>query len=317
MQVGYALSSEDHGPRELVRCAQAAEDAGFETAWVSDHYHPWTTAQGSSPFVWSVLGGIAATTGLRVGTAVTCPTVRIHPAVIAQASATTAVLFEGRFVFGVGSGEYLNEHVLGDRWPPTAIRLDMLDEAVDVIRRLWSGAEITHHGAHYTVENARLFNVPDEPPPLYVAASGPKSTALAARIGDGLVGTSPDAELVTSFRSAAGGGKPAAAGAKCCWAPSVEEGRALAHRLWPNMGLSGELAQELRTVAHFEQAAAMVSVDDVAGAIPCGPDPEVYAASLGEYRDAGYDEVYIHNIGPDQEAFLHFFADRVRPLLSD
>lgn len=316
MQVGYTLSSEDHGPTELVRFAQAAEDVGFTTAWISDHYNPWVGAQGSSPFVWSVLGGIAAATArLRVGTGVTCPTVRIHPAIIAQAAATTAVMFDGRFFLGVGSGEQLNEHVLGDHWPPTDVRLEMLEEAVDVIRKLWAGDEITHYGPHYTVENARLWNLPEEAPPVYVSAFGPKAVHVAARIGDGYVGTTPSADLVTMFREQAGVDAPAIAGAKCCWAPTEDEGRRMLHRLWPNTGLPGELAQELRTTTHIEQAARMVGVDDIPDSLPCGPDPSVYAASLRQYADADYDEVYVHNVGPDQEGFLRFFADEVRPLL--
>ena len=189
MDIGYMLSSEDHGPGELVRFAAAAEGAGFRSAIISDHYHPWTREQGSSPFVWSVLGAIAgATDRLRVGTGVVCPTVRIHPAVIAQAAATTAVLFQGRFFLGVGSGEYLNEHILGDRWPPAPVRLAMLGEAVEVLRRLWAGGQVTHYGEHYTVENAELFNLPETPVPVYVSAFGPKAIELAARIGDGYVG---------------------------------------------------------------------------------------------------------------------------------
>lgn len=316
MEIGYALSSEDHGPRDLVRIARAAEDAGFTTAWVSDHYHPWVGAQGSSPFVWSVLGGIAeATDQLRVGTGVTCPTVRMHPAVVAHAAATAAAMLDGRFFFGVGSGEYLNEHILGDRWPPTAVRLRMLEESVEIIRRLWSGDEVTHYGQHYTVENARLWDLPDTTPPIYVSAFGPKATSVAARIGDGFVGASPAPGPLEAFREQAGPDKPALAGAKSCWAETEEEGRRMAHRLWPNMGLAGELAQELRTTAHFEQAAGMVTEEEAAGAIPCGSDPGRYAEALGQYEEAGYDEVYLHNIGPDQEGFLRFFADEVRPLL--
>jgi G6PDH family F420-dependent oxidoreductase len=314
MEIGYALSSEDHGPDELVRYAAAAEEAGFRTAWVSDHYHPWVGAQGSSPFVWSVLGGIAATTReLRVGTGVTCPTTRIHPAIIAHATATTAVMFGGRFFFGVGTGEALNEHVLGDKWPDIDVRLEMLEEALDVIRLLWQGGQRSHEGKHYRVENAQLWDLPEEPPPVYMSAFGEKAAEVAARIADGYIGTSPEPELLEVFRKHGGGDKPCLAGAKCCWGPDEAEARRLAHRLWPNMGLPGELAQVLPTTAHFEQASAIVTEDMVADSIPCGPDPEVYAESIRQYANAGYDAVYIHNIGPDQEGFLRFFADEVRP----
>ena len=318
VNVGYALSSEDHGPVDLVRFAAAAEEMGFKTAWVSDHYHPWIDAQGNSPFVWSVLGGIAqATRRLRIGTGVTCPIIRIHPAIVAHATATTAVMLRGRFFFGVGSGENLNEHILGHRWPPADVRLEMLEEAVEVIRLLWQGGVQSHYGKHYTVEDARLYNVPEEPPPIYMSAFGPKAIEVAARISDGYVGTSPDAELVSSFVEQAGADKPCLAGAKCCWGEDEAAARKLAHERWPNMGLPGELAQELRTPKHFEQASSIVTEDMVADSIPCGPDPERYVASLTSYAEAGYDEVYLHNIGEDQEGFLRFFQREVRPRLEE
>jgi G6PDH family F420-dependent oxidoreductase len=184
--IGLFLSSEERTAPELVELAARGEAAGFPCAWISDHYHPWTDTQGQSPFVWTVLGGIAqATRELRVTTAVTCPTVRIHPAVIAQAAATTATLLPGRFALGVGSGEALNEHVLGDRWPRTEIRLEMLEEAVEVIRALWTGKVVNYRGRHYEVEHARIYSRPAEPPAIYVSGFGPKAIALAGRIADG------------------------------------------------------------------------------------------------------------------------------------
>ncbi|HWH32329.1 MAG TPA: TIGR03557 family F420-dependent LLM class oxidoreductase [Egibacteraceae bacterium] len=316
VEVGYTLSSEDHGPRDLVRFAGLAEEHGFTRAWISDHFHPWVDAQGHSPFVWAVLGGVAATTGLEVGTGVTCPTVRIHPAVVAQAVATTSLLFDGRFWFGVGSGEALNEHILGGRWPEAEVRLEMLEEAVQVMRRLWTGEVVSHHGRHYTVENARLYDAPERRVPVYVSAFGPKAMELAGRIGDGYVGTSPDAELVRRFARQAPG-KPKVAGAKCCWHADEAEARRLAHRLWPNMGLPGELAQELPTPQHFMQAARLVTEEMVAGPIPTGPDPRPYVDLVRAYADAGYDVVYLHNIGEDQEGFLRFWTGEVRPLLAE
>ncbi|HVM13937.1 MAG TPA: TIGR03557 family F420-dependent LLM class oxidoreductase [Egibacteraceae bacterium] len=316
VKVGYIMSSEEHGPNELVRHAAAAEDAGFTTAWISDHYHPWVHPQGHSPFVWSVLGGIAhATETLRVGTGVTCPTIRIHPAVIAQAAATTAVMLPGRFFLGVGSGENLNEHILGDRWPPAPVRLEMLEEAVAVMRLLWQGGQQTHYGTHYTVENARIYDLPEDPIPVYVSAFGPKALEVAARIGDGYVGTSPEPDLVEAFRSKAGDDKPRIGEMKCCWGDDEAACRTLAHKLWPNIGLPGQLAQDLATPALFEQATQLVTEDMVAGPIPCGDDPEQYATSIRQYADAGYDEVFIHNIGEDQTGFVAFFRDEVRPLL--
>ena len=314
--IGYSMSSEEHGPRDLVRHATLAERAGFTSAIISDHFHPWVDRQGQSPFVWSVIGRIAASTErLRVGTGVTCPTVRIHPAIIAQAAATSAAMLpDGRFFLGVGSGEALNEHILGDRWPPTDVRLEMLEEAVRVMRLLWQGGNQDHHGRHYTVENARLYTLPAEAPPVYVSGFGPKSTELAARIGDGFVTTKPDADAVEAYRKASGAG-PVVGAMKGCWAPDEDEARKLAFELWPNSGLPGELAQELPTPTHFEQASSLVTESDVADSFSCGPDPEQWLTSIRQYLDAGFDELYIQQIGPDQEGFLRFWQDELAPRL--
>ena len=205
--IGYTLSSEEFGPRELVGLARRAEEVGFDFLSISDHYHPWVDRQGNSPFVWAVLGGVAeATQQIEVGTGVTCPTTRIHPAIVAQAAATAATMLEGRFFLGVGSGENLNEHILGDRWPETDVRQERLAEAVEVIRLLWEGGLTSHHGRHYTVENARLYTLPDRLPPIIVAAAGPQATELAGRIGDGFFGLVPDREVIEQFEAAGGGG---------------------------------------------------------------------------------------------------------------
>lgn len=313
-RVGIFLSAEEHGPKDLVRFGAAAFEHGFTDISVSDHYHPWVGEQGHSPFVWNVLGGLAtAAPEARLGTGVTCPTIRIHPAVMAQAAATTT-LMAGSFFFGVGSGENLNEHVLGDRWPQTDVRLEMLEEAVAVMRALWTGDEVSHHGPHYTVENARIYSCPDEPPPVIVSAFGPKAAGVAARIGDGMATTSPDAEVVSAFRDAGGTG-PVVAFPKACWGPDEAECRRLVHRLWPNSGLPGELAQELKTPAHFEQASALVDEDAAAGSMPCGPDPEVHAESLKAFFAAGADEVHVHQVGPAQAEMFAFYRDEVLPRL--
>src|SRR3954463_8895352 len=250
--IGYFPSSEEYDARSLIDQARLAEDAGFEALWISDHFHPWNDDQGQSPFVWSVIGALSQVTRLPVTTAVTCPTVRIHPAVVAQAAATSAVLLEGRFTLGVGSGEALNEHILGDRWPGADERLEMLEEAVEVMRALWTGELTDHRGTHSRVQSARIYDLPDEPPPVIVSGFGPKAVELAARIGDGFATTSPDAESIEHYRSKGGKG-PVQAGAKVCFGPDEAEARRTAHRLWPNAGLPGELAQVLPTVAHFEQ----------------------------------------------------------------
>ncbi|MEV0676481.1 TIGR03557 family F420-dependent LLM class oxidoreductase [Actinosynnema sp. NPDC050436] len=312
VSTGYFLSCEEFGPRELVRQAQWAAEAGFERLWISDHFHPWIAEQGQSPFVWSVIGALSERTRLPITTAVTCPTTRVHPAIIAQAAATAAVQCEGRFALGVGSGEALNEHILGDAWPPAPVRLEMLEEAVAVIRALHTGDEVDHHGEHYTVENARLYTLPDRPVPIYVSAFGPKAAKLAGRIGDGLCSTKPDGDLIATYRESGGVG-PAQGGFKVCHAPTEEEGVRTARRLWPSEHLPGELAQVLPTPRHFEQASTLVTEEAVAGAVPTGPDPRRYLDTLRAYADAGYDEVYVQQIGPDQERFFEFWAQEVAP----
>jgi G6PDH family F420-dependent oxidoreductase len=310
--MGYFLSCEEFGPKELVRQAKLAADSGFERLWISDHYHPWNDEQGQSPFVWSVIGALSEAVDLPVTTAVTCPSVRIHPAVLAQAAATAAVQLDGRFVLGVGSGEALNEHILGDPWPSADVRLDMLEEAVEVIRLLHNGGSRSHHGEYYTVENARIYTLPDEPVPIYVSAFGPKAVELAGRIGDGFVCVMPDADLVKAYRKAGGKG-PAQGGFKVCHAPTVEEGLDTAYRLWPNEGLPGELAQVLPQPKHFEQASTLVTRDMLS--LPTGPDPEPYLTQVRSFADAGFDEVYVAQIGPRQDEFFRFWREEVAPRL--
>jgi G6PDH family F420-dependent oxidoreductase len=313
MKIGYFLSCEEYDPRELVRQARMAEEAGFQGLWISDHYHPWTDAQGESAFVWTVIGALAEATDLPVATAVTCPTVRIHPAVIAQAAATAQVMLEGRFVLGVGSGEALNEHILGDRWPSADERLEMLEESIEVLRKLWTGEVVHHHGEHYTVDHARIYTLPDIPPPILVSGFGPKSVELAGRVGDGYVTTMPDAELIERFHASGGQGKPVQAGTKVCYGPDKAEAVKTVHRIWPNESLPGELAQVLPTPEHFMQASELVTEELIAESVPCGPDIEEHVAALQEYADAGVDELYIQQIGPDQEPFFEAFARDVLP----
>ena len=221
MKLGYFLSSEEWGPRDLVAQAVKAQEAGFDRLWISDHYHPWNDAQGHSPFVWSTIGAIsAATEGMTLTTAVTCPTMRIHPAVIAQAAATSAVLLNGRFRLGVGSGEALNEHILGDRWPEANERLEILEEAIEVIRTLWQGGAQNHRGRHYRVEHARIYDLPDQPPPIIVSGFGDKAVELAARVGDGYCTVGPDADSVKQFRSGAREGSSFRVGSRCAGGPT-------------------------------------------------------------------------------------------------
>jgi G6PDH family F420-dependent oxidoreductase len=318
LRVGYFLSSEEFGPRELVRQARMAEQAGFDGLWISDHFHPWNDEQGHSGFVWSTIGAIAhATSHMKLTTAVTCPTVRIHPAILAQAAATSAVLLEGRFALGLGTGEALNEHILGDRWPAVDTRLEMLEEAVEVIRTLWQGGMQSHRGRHYQVENARIYDLPETLPQILISGFGPKSTSLAARIGDGYCTVEPDAEAVEAFREEAGAGKLVAGGMKACVAEDEQQARETVYRLWPNEALPGELAQILPTPAHFEQASELVSAEQASEDVPCGPDPERQLEAIQAYADAGFDELYIQQIGDQQERFFELYASEILPRFND
>jgi coenzyme F420-dependent glucose-6-phosphate dehydrogenase len=315
VEIGYALSSEEHTPADLVRWAELAEQAGFGFALMSDHYHPWTDRQGHSPFAWGVLGAISQRTeNLVIGTGVTCPIIRIHPAILAQAAATAACLMEGRFFLGVGSGENLNEHILGDKWPPIDVRQEMLEESIDVMRLLWQGGEQSHYGDYYVVENARVYDLPDEPVPVMVAGSGERAAQLAGRVGDGYIGTAPKAETLAAFDKAGGSGKPRYGQLTVCWAQSEEEAVRTALEIWPTAAIPGQLTQELALPAFFEQAAEAVTEEQIKEKITCGPDPEPMKAKIQEYADAGYTHVYIHQVGPDQEGFFDFAS---RELLSD
>jgi len=316
LELGYALSSEEHEPNTLVQNARAAEEAGFTFALISDHFHPWVDAQGQSPFVWSVIGGIAQVTDkLRLGTGVTCPTIRVHPAIVAQAAATSQVMMEGRFFLGVGTGEELNEHVTGARWPGPQARLEMLEEAIEVMRLLWQGGYQSHYGKHYTVEQARLYTLPDEPPPIAVAAAQPQAAELAGRLGDAFIGVSPEQDVVDAFDSAGGSGKPRYGQVTVCYAEDEEKAKKTAHEIWPNGAFEGPLGQELAIPAHYEAAAELVSPDDVAETVVCGPDPEKHLEAIREYEQAGYDHVYVHQVGRDQESFFRFYADEILPKL--
>jgi G6PDH family F420-dependent oxidoreductase len=314
MKIGYFLSSEETAPAELVRQASLAEEAGFEGLWISDHFHPWNDEQGHSAFVWSAIGAIAqATSRMKVTTAVTCPTIRMHPAIVAHAAATSAVLLEGRFALGLGSGEALNEHIFGDRWPQADERLEMLEESVQVIRKLWQGGTQSHRGRHYRVENARIYDLPERLPQILISGFGPKATELAARIGDGFCTVAPVAEAVETVREKGGQEMLVAGGMKVCWDEDEQRARETAYRLWPNDALPGELSQILPTPAHFEQASQLVGEDQVAESIPCGPDLDAHLRKIGEYEDAGFDELYVQQVGDGHERMFELYSQEILP----
>ena len=316
VEIGYKLSCEEHSPSALVGYAKQAEEAGFTFAMLSDHYHPWIAEQGQSPFVWSVIGSIAqATVRLRVGTGVTCPLIRMHPAIIAQAAATAAALLPGRFMLGVGTGENLNEHIFGDYWPPGATRRAMLEEAVALMRHLWQGGLRSHHGQYYTVENAQLYTLPELLPPVLIAASGTRSAQMAGRLGDGLITVGVHAKLVDRFIAAGGAGKPRYTELNVCWAPEEAEARRLAYARWPIAGMQGALLSDLRLPSHFAQAASTLTEEAIAQAVICSPDPTCHIAAITRAAEAGYTHFWLYQIGPDQAGFFQFYAREVLPKL--
>ncbi len=314
VEIGFWISSEEHGPNEMVRAAQQAEAAGFPYVQLSDHFHPWIDRQGQSPFVWSVIGAIAqATERLELGTAVTCPSMRIHPTLVAQAAATCALLMEGRFFLGLGTGENLNEHVTGEKWPETEVRQERLEEAVEVIRLLWQGGNQSHRGRHFRVENARIYSLPKTPPRLLLAVGGARGADLAARLADGMIGTSPERELLDRYRKSGKG--PRYGEMTVCWHESESVARKLAREVWPTVAMASSLSWELPLPEHFEAVAELVTEDAVAESMTCGPDPDKHLEAIAKYAQAGYDHVCVHQVGPDQEGFMKFYADEVMPRL--
>jgi G6PDH family F420-dependent oxidoreductase len=316
IDIGYKLSAEEFSASELIELARRADGAGFDFALISDHFHPWTSRQGQSPFVWAVLGAIAqATSRMRIGTAVTCPTMRMHPALIAQAAATTATLMPGRFVLGLGTGENLNEHVIGAGWPPGDVRLEMLAEAVEVIRLLWRGGVQSHRGEYYVVENAQLYSLPAEAPPIMIAASHRGSAELAARDADAMIATQTSAKLVKHFQGAGGKGKPCYVELSACWARDERAARRTAHEVWSLAALPDPLFTELAQPAHFEAAFELIDEERVAEHVVCGPDPDAWLEMIRAAEQAGHTHACIHQIGPDQEGFFRFWENDLRPRL--
>lgn len=316
VEFGYTLSSEEFRPNDLIKHAQQAESLGFTFCGISDHFHPWLDQQGNSPFAWTTLGGVAATTStLKLITGVTCPLIRYHPAIIAQAAATVASMIPGRFSLGVGTGENLNEHIIGTRWPPVAVRQEMLQEAVDIIRQLWQGGNQSHRGVYYTVDNARIYTLPDQLPPIIVGAAGTESATMAGKIGDGLISVAPNTEVVKTFKQNGGDGKPTYAQITVCWAKDEQSARETAFKWWANSGVTGQLSQELALPQYFEQATRMLDPKEATKSMPLGPDPEKYVQDVQKYTDAGFTHLYFHQVGPDQEGFFQFAEKELLPKL--
>ncbi|MEV1159287.1 TIGR03557 family F420-dependent LLM class oxidoreductase [Micromonospora chokoriensis] len=309
MQIGYKLASEGYGPQEIIRQAVLAEQAGFDFVEMSDHYHPWLDAQGHSSFTWSVLGAIAAkTTTVRLATGVTCPTVRYHPAIIAQAAATMALVSDGRFTLGVGAGERLNEHVVGQGFPSVRGRHERLREALEIIRLLWQGGYQSYEGRHLQLEDARVFDLPDTPPVIAVAASGEASARLAAELGDGLFATEPDPSIVEHYRRAHGSG-PRYAEVPLAWATDEQQAVQAVLQTSRWMVTGWKVMSELPNPVNFDAASAYVEEKHIRQLFAVGPEPEPHVAKVRSYVDAGFDHIVLQNAGPDPDGFLDFFAN--------
>jgi coenzyme F420-dependent glucose-6-phosphate dehydrogenase len=314
VKIGYKLSSEEFGPLDLVCFAKQAEDAGFDFAMISDHYHPWISETGQSPFVWSTIGGISSVTKrLPIVTGVTCPTFRIHPAIIAQAAATAACMLPGRFTLGVGSGENLNEHILGDRWPPTPVRIEMLVEAVHIIQMLWQGETQDYEGYFYTLENARIYTLPEELPEIFIAAEGEMAATIAGQMGDGLIAQHANENVAKIFKNTGGENKPCYSEATVCWDENEDEARKNALKYWPIKLNDVQINVDLPTPTHFKRLAQRADEKSVAEKVVCSSDPQDHIKEIKRYAEAGYDHVCIHQIGPKQHKFIDFYRDEVLP----
>lgn len=314
MRLGYKLMTEEHGPRALVDNAVAAQAAGFEFAAASDHFSPWLEEQGHAPLAWSVLGAIAqAAPGLGLMTAVTCPSYRYHPAVIAQGAATLSLLTGGRFTLGLGSGERLNEHVTGEGWPGVEERQARFSEAVQIINSLLKGDTLTCRGEFFAVDKARLFDVPDKKPPVVIAAGGPRAARIAGEEGDGLIATEPSKEIVEAYLAAGGSPDTCYAEVALCCAADEDAARRTAHRYF-RWSLAGWPVQaELPDTKAFAAASATVTPAQVAGKISCGPSVERHLQTIRSYLDAGFYNLILVQIGPDQAYFLDLFKREIEP----
>ncbi|MFB6635497.1 LLM class F420-dependent oxidoreductase [Streptomyces sp. NPDC056362] len=319
MHIGYTMMTEQAGPRELVGHVVEAERVGFDFSVISDHSFPWLPSQGHAPYAWSVLGAAAqATSRIPLMTYVTCPSFRYHPVVVAQKAATVQLLSEGRFRLGLGSGENLNEHVVGRDWPSARVRLAMLDEAAEIIRALFTGAYVTRHGRHFQVDDARLWDVPDTPPPLGIAVSGPRSCAVAGRHADLLIATEPERDLLNAFDARGGTGKPRIGQLPICYDPDRGAAVARAHDQF-RWALGGwRVNAELPLPASFAQASAYTRPEDVAKTIPCGDDVGSVVEAARRFADAGFTDLALVQVGGDhQMPFLRWAETTLLPALRD
>jgi len=314
--IGYTMMCEQRAPRDLVADVVRAEAAGFDFSVISDHYHPWVSAQGHSGYAWSILGAAAqATDRIPLMTYVTTPIIRYHPAIVAQKAATIAILSNGRFRLGLGAGEELNEHVVGKGFPPVTTRHLMLTEAVSIIRQLFGGNWTDYRGTYFEVDDARLFDLPDVPPQIGIAAGGKHAAKLAGTLGDMMIATQPDKELVAAFTAAGGHGKPVIGQLPVCWGTDEAACRKLAKEQFAWSTGGWKIQSELPNTPNFEAFAGVVPEEAVAQAVPCGPDLDQIVDAYRGFTDAGFTDVALVQIGDDQAGFCDLFARELGPKL--
>jgi len=316
-KIGYTMMCEQAGPKQLVRDVALAEDAGFDFAVISDHYFPWLDSQGHSPYAWSVLGAAAqATDHIPLMTYVTCPIRRYHPAVVAQKAATMQLLSDGRFTLGLGAGENLNEHIVGGRWPIVGVRHEMLEEAVEIIRALWTGDTVTYRGKHFDVESAKVWDLPDNPPPMGVAVSGRDSCRLAARHADLMIATEPRTDLGQMFDEAGGAGKPRVGQIALSYDPDEQVALERATDQFRWFTGNWRVNAELPVPASFDAASRTVRETDVATQMPCGPDVDRHVTGIRKFETAGFTHIALVQVGGDtQERFITWAASDLLPAL--
>ena len=322
--VGYAASFEQFHPTDLLKWCQQAEQQGFPTVMASDHFHPWTPEQGQSGFVWSWMGALGATTNLRFGTGVTPPGTRYHPTLVAQAAATLEAMFPGRFYLGLGAGEALNEHVVGDYWPEAPVRLERLMESIEIIKKLFTGKVTKYRGQHFVVESAKLYTRPENPPPIYVATSGPIMAGRTGKFTDGIITVGAADEklkmLMDRFeKGSREAGKdpakmPRMLQVKVCWDETREAATEAAIKHWPNGGMSFPKA-DIRNPEDFAAMAKLVRAEDFKNRVLISPDLDEHLASLQHFADLGFDEIYVHNVNVNQAEFIQAYGEQVIPKL--
>jgi len=315
MQIGYTMMCEQSGPRELVRDLTMAEEAGFDYAVISDHYFPWLDEQGHAPYAWSVLGAAAQVTStIPLMTYVTCPSFRYHPAVVAQKAATVQLLSEGRFTLGLGAGENLNEHVIGGGWPSADHRHERLVEAVEIIRELFGGGYVSRRGSHFDVDSAKLWDLPDQAPPIGIAVSGRQSAAIAGRLADLVIAVEPEEELLRYFAESGGAGKPSYGQLPVSFDPDEDAARRRAHQQFRWFSGGWKVNAELPGTAAFAAASRTVTENDVAGQIPCGPEVERHLDGIRRFAEAGFSHLALVQVGGDQQPdFIKWAGEELLP----